>query len=214
MSVESGGATQSKASRVANGLVIGIARHWLALFNTAWGAYLLLPVLAPVLMHFGHYTPARLIYGLYSVLCHQLPDHSYFFFGGEAAPSLATLEAGGMEAGLNLLGQRRFIGNPILGYKVALCQRDIAIYGSIFIAGLIYGVVRERVRPISLKLFLILLIPIAIDGLTQMVGLRTSNWWLRSVTGALFGFAAVFLAYPYVQQAMEDVIESEQSTTL
>lgn len=209
MSVDSSEPTESKASQVANGLVVGIARHWLALFNTAWGIYVLLPLLAPVFMHFGLYTPARLIYGLYSVLCHQLPDHSYFFFGGEAVPSVATLEAGGMQAGLGLLGQRRFIGTPLIGYKVALCQRDVAIYGSIFVAGLVYAVVRKHVKPIPLKLFVILLIPMAIDGLTQMFGLRTSNWWLRSVTGILFGFAAVFLAYPYVQQAMDDVIEVE-----
>ena len=194
---------------MANGLVVGIARHWLALFNTAWGIYVLLPFLAPILMHFGLYAPARLIYAGYSMLCHQLPDHSYFVFGNVAAPSLEMLETGGMEAGLGLLGQRSFIVTPWFGYKVALCQRDVAIYGSIFIAGLIYATVRKRVKPIPLKLFVILLIPMAIDGVTQMFGLRTSNWWLRSVTGALFGFAAVFLAYPYVQQAMDDVIESE-----
>ena len=204
-----GGVVESRGSQVASGLVIGIARHWLAFFNTALGIYILLPFLAPILMHLGLYAPARLVYAGYSMVCHQLPDHSYFVFGNAVTPSLETLEAGGMEAGLSLFGQRRFIGNPGFGYKVALCQRDVAIYGSIFVAGLIYALVRKRVRPIPLKLFVILLIPMAIDGVTQMFGLRTSNWWLRSVTGVLFGFAAVFLAYPYVQQAMDDVIESE-----
>jgi len=77
------------------------------------------------------------------------------------------------------------------------------------VGGLIFALVRTRVKPLPLKLFLILLIPLAVDGLTQMLGLRVSNWWLRSITGAIFGFAAVFLAYPYVQAAMDEVIETE-----
>jgi uncharacterized membrane protein len=200
---------ESNASQVASGLVVWIARHWLAFFNTAWGIYVLTPFLAPVFMHLGWYAPARMIYGVYSIFCHQLPDHSYFLFGPQAAPPLPTLEAGGMTPGLGLFQQRRFIGNPLLGYKVGICQRDVAIYGSIFVGGLIFALVRTRVKPLPLKLFLILLIPLAVDGLTQMFGLRVSNWWLRSITGAIFGFAAVFLAYPYVQAAMDEVIETE-----
>ncbi|HXF62899.1 MAG TPA: hypothetical protein VNK95_14845, partial [Caldilineaceae bacterium] len=46
-----------------NGLVVWIARHWLALFNIAWGAYVILPFLAPLLMQAGYTTPARVIYG-------------------------------------------------------------------------------------------------------------------------------------------------------
>ena len=202
-------ATRSTATQVASGLVIWIARHWLALFNTAWGVYVLLPFLAPVFMDLGWYAPARMIYGLYSLFCHQLPDHSYFLFGPQVAPLTPTLEAGGMPPDLGFFQQRRFIGNPLLGYKVGICQRDVAIYGSIFVGGLIFALVRKRVKPLPFKLFLILLIPMAVDGLTQLFGLRVSNWWLRSVTGAIFGFAAVFLAYPYVQEAMDGVIELE-----
>ncbi|MEZ4581210.1 MAG: DUF2085 domain-containing protein [Caldilineaceae bacterium] len=47
----------------------------------------------------------------------------------------------------------------------------MAIYGSVLFAGLLYGLVRDRVRPLSLKVYAILLIPIAVDGLTQMFGL-------------------------------------------
>ena len=200
---------ESSASQAASGLVVWIARHWLAFFNTAWGIYVLLPFLAPVFMHLGWYAPARIIYSIYSIFCHQLPDHSYFVFGPQATPSLTTLETGGMAPGLGLFQQRRFIGNPLLGYKVGICQRDVAIYGSIFVGGLIFALVRKRVKPLPLKLFIILLIPLAVDGLTQLFGLRVSNWWLRSITGAIFGFAAVFLAYPYVQAAMDEVIETE-----
>jgi uncharacterized membrane protein len=59
---------------------------------------------------------------------------------------------------------------------------------------------------LPLWLFLIFLIPIGVDGLTQLVGLRESNWELRTLTGALFGAAAVWFAYPYVDDAMQEVL--------
>jgi uncharacterized membrane protein len=203
-------AFEERLTDFANRLVIGIARHWLALFNTAWGLYILLPLLAPVFMQLGLTTPARLVYGVYSFLCHQLPDHSYFLFGTLGAPHLHELEATGMPAGLDILSQRRYVGNELAGFKVALCQRDLAIYGSVLAAGLIFALVRDRLRPPSIKLYLLLLVPMAVDGITQMFGLRESDWFLRSLTGGLFGAASVWLAYPYVDDAMRDVIAVEE----
>lgn len=201
-------------SDIANRLVLWIARHWLAMFNTAWGLYTFLPFLAPTLMHAGIEGPARIIYGLYAFTCHQLPDHSYFLFGPSGAPQVPALMAAGAPDANNLLLFRTFIGNAQVGYKVALCQRDVAIYGSVFIAGLIYALIRDRVtvKPPSLKVYFIFLIPIAVDGFTQLFGLRESNWWLRTVTGAIFGFASAWLAYPYVEDAMQEVIETETQT--
>ena len=68
------------------------------------------------------------------------------------------------------------------------------------VSGLLYGLVRDRMRPLPFKVFVVLCIPIAVDGLTQLFGWRESNWLLRTLTGALFGFAAVWLAYPYVDE--------------
>jgi hypothetical protein len=45
----------------------------------------------------------------------------------------------------------------------------------------------------------------AIDGTTQLIGLRESDWLWRSITGALFGVGSVWLVYPYVEAAMRDV---------
>lgn len=191
-------------------LINGIARHWLAIFNTAWALYFLLPLAAPLFMQVGLVTPARVIYGLYSFTCHQLPDHSYFLFGSNPVPLIPDLEANGMGEGLDLLQRRQFIGNPELGYKTAICQRDLAIYGAVLAAGLLYALVRPKgnkgMRQLPLWLFLIFLIPIGVDGLTQLVGLRESNWELRTLTGALFGAAAVWFAYPYVDDAMQEVL--------
>jgi len=196
----------SRLARFVDRLVDGIARHWLALFNTIWGTYLLLPILAPILMELRLTAPAGLIYWIYSVLCHQLPDHSYFLFGHNPVPLLSHLESHGMTTGLSLWEQRQFIGNDYLGFKTAICQRDIAIYGAVLATGLCFNIVRHRLMPLNFKLYIVCLIPIAVDGLTQLVGLHQSNWWLRTVTGALFGGASIWLAYPHVEAAMRDVL--------
>lgn len=198
-------------SDIANRLVLWIARHWLALFTTAWGMYTVLPFLAPVFMRIGLTAPARIIYGLYSFTCHQLPDHSYFLYGQSAVPQTEALMTAGAPDAANLFLFRSFIGNGEIGYKVALCERDIAIYGSVFVAGLIFALLRRhsKVRAPSLKVYLLFLIPIALDGGTQLIGLRESNWWLRTITGAIFGVASVWLAYPYIEDAMQEVIETE-----
>lgn len=195
----------------ADRLVMGIARHWLALINLAVTVYVLLPFLAPTFLHIGWTTPANAIYGIYSFACHQLPDHSYFLFGEQPFYSLQTLEASGLPADLNVLQRRYFLGDEMLGYKVAICQRDVAIYGSVVLAGLLFGLLRRRIQSPSLKVYALFLIPIALDGGTQLIGLRSSNWWLRTLTGALFGGASVWLAYPYLEDAMRGVIESEEA---
>jgi uncharacterized membrane protein len=201
----------SAIADIANRLVLWIARHWLALFNTAWALYVLMPFVAPLLMQAGYMAPARVIYGLYSFTCHQLPDHSYFLFGESPVPQAQALMAAGAPDEANLFLFRSFIGNPQIGYKAALCERDIAIYGSVALGGLVFALLRQRgkVRAPSLKGYALFLIPIAVDGVSQLVGLRESNWWLRTVTGALFGLASVWLAYPYVEDAMQEVIETE-----
>ncbi|MFO7630955.1 MAG: DUF2085 domain-containing protein [Caldilinea sp.] len=204
-------ARQSMLERFANGLIIGMARHWLAIFNTVWAVYLFTPFLAPIFMHIGWEPPAGVVYAIYSVLCHQLPDHSYFLFGPSLVPLAPELIAGGMPVTDSLFVERSFIGNAEIGWKVALCQRDVAIYAGVLVAGLSYALVRQRTRPLPFKIFVLLVIPMAIDGLTQMVGLRESNWLLRTVTGVIFGMAAVYLAYPYVQEAMQEVLEAELS---
>ena len=194
-----------RATRIGDRIVLGIARHWVALINIALLLYVGLPFVAPALMHLGLSGPARVIYLVYSPACHQLPDRSYFLFGQQAVYTLEELEAANALPGSGLLERRRFIGDETLGWKVALCERDVAIYGSMVIAGIVFALLRNRVRRLPLPVFVLFVIPIAVDGLTQLFGLRTSNWWLRTITGALFGAGVVWLVYPYIQESMDDI---------
>jgi uncharacterized membrane protein len=101
----------------------------------------------------------------------------------------------------------------IFGYQVAFCHRCVALYSSIVVAGLLFGLLRRRIRPISLKIGGLLLLPIFIDGMTHMaddatkVGFRgggdaigTLNFWLRMITGALVGIAMLLVYYPRVER--------------
>lgn len=191
-------------------LVRGIAQHWLLLFNLFVALYLAVPVAAPLLMHSGHTRAGRLIYLVYHTMCHQLPERSFFLFGQKAAYSLQELDAAGVLPGLALHERYRFVGNGHFGYKIGLCQRDVATWGAILLAGLLFGLMGRRWRPLPLWGYALFLIPLALDGSTQLLGLRESNWILRTLTGAVFGLATVWLAYPYVEQAMADVLHGRE----
>lgn len=201
---------ESRVSQIANQVVIGMARYWLTLVNVAIAFFLFMPFVAPWLYSNGVIGPAAAIYFVYGFACHQLPDHSYFLFGAEPLYTVQALEMGGMPEGLGLLERRLFVGSDSLGFKLAICQRDIAIYGALLLGGMLFGAVRKRLPVLTWRYYLLFLIPIALDGGTQLVGLRQSNWWLRTVTGALFGLASVWLVYPVIQMAMDDVLETQQ----
>lgn len=196
-----------RVSSAIDRMVHWLARHWLAVFSVALFLYVAIPTSAPILMQLGATGPARVIYAMYRGLCHELPERSYFLFGPQATYSLAQLEADNVLPGGTVLQRPQYVGDHDHGYKIALCQRDLAIYGSMLVVGLLYGVMRRRrpIKPIKLAVFALFLIPIAVDGLSQLPGWRESNWVLRTVTGTLFGIGLVWLAYPHVQAAMNDV---------
>jgi uncharacterized membrane protein len=206
-------------------VVLAFARRWLLVFNVFIAAYVGLPFLAPALMHAGFTGAAKVVYTVYSPLCHQLGYRSWFLFGEQTNYPRAEFEA---QTGINpddLWGARGFLGDARMGYKVAFCQRDVGIYAGILLAGLLYALpfVRGRVPPLHwLGWALLGLVPIGLDGFSQLFSQfpynalpllnlltpRESSPLLRTLTGALFGLANVWLAYPYVEESMRDVRQS------
>jgi uncharacterized membrane protein len=183
--------------------IFKLARHWLAWANLFWALYVGLPLLAPVLMEVGWTTPAKVIYLIYRPACHQRPDRSYFFGGPQVVYSPAELEAAGVRTG----PFSRDIGNESIGWKVAFCERDVAIYGSILAAGLVYGLLRRRLGnwQMRFRYFLLFLVPLAIDGTLQLLGVYESDWIRRTITGVIFGVGGVFFAYPYLEEGFADI---------
>jgi len=206
----------------ADRIAVWLSRHWLALINVVLAAYVGLPVLAPVLMESGHLSAARIIYAIYAPMCHQLPHRSYFLYGTKATYTMDEIYQVWPEADYWKL--RQFTGNPTYGYKVALCERDIAIWGSLFFCGLMFSLVRSRARPISFWVYVLVgVVPMMLDGGSQWLSYlavavfpqldivpRESTWLLRTITGGLFGWATAWLAFPHLQAAFAEMAESSQ----
>jgi uncharacterized membrane protein len=91
----------------------------------------------------------------------------------------------------------------IAGHQMCLCARCLAIYSSLLVGGLVLAVLRERgqpIRPISWPMWVVGALPMALDGGTQLFGLRESDWFLRLLTGAIFGLATAWFALPQLHQ--------------
>ena len=211
---------------LADRFVFWLSKHWLALFNALAFLYVGMPFVAPLLMVLGVKGPALAVHAVYGLMCHQLPYRSWFLFGPQLFYTIPELmERVGADAMPALL-TRAFIGNAALGYKVALCQRDTALYGAILLGGLVYGLARRRwqVRPLPFWAYVVFgVVPMLLDGGYQFLSYLVAFVWpagplqphetmpaLRLITGALFGLATVWLAYPYVQETMDDLRKTLQ----
>lgn len=202
-------------------LTYWFSHRYMLIFNILVAIYVGLPFLAPVLAKNGINTPATIIYKVYGGLCHQLAFRSVFLFGEQPfypreVAGVNGLETFGAATGIDendIIAARKFIGNEKVGYKVALCQRDVAIYGGILLFGLLFSLTGRRLK--SLPLFLWILIgifPIGLDGVSQLVSqmsfglvpFRESTPFLRFLTGFLFGFTTAWFGYPLVEETMAD----------
>jgi uncharacterized membrane protein len=96
-------------------------------------------------------------------------------------------------------------------FQVGICERDLALYGGMGLAGMVYGVLRQRVRPLPVRVWIVLVAPLVLDGLTQLLGLRTSNWELRTLSGLLAAGGSVWLVYPHLHRGFSEVEESAGS---
>jgi len=94
----------------------------------------------------------------------------------------------------------------IFGHQMAFCERNTAIYFSMAAAGLAYVRLREHnLPPLPWYWYLAMIFPMALDGFTQLFGWRESTWYLRGITGALFGVACIWLTFPYLQESFEEI---------
>lgn len=200
--------------------IYAFSKHWLAIFNFVVLIYVGLPFLAPALMKAGLTAPAKAIYTAYSPLCHQFAFRSWFLFGEKPyyeAPEFQRLTGIDPYDLVQRWAAKKFTGNETMGFKVAYCERDVAIYGAIVIAGLIFAAVRaagRQIRPVHWLIYGIVGIgPIGLDGFSQLLSQPPFNLWdmrestplLRTLTGFLFGAMNVWLAYPYVEESFGEI---------
>jgi uncharacterized membrane protein len=175
-------------------LIFFVARHWLLMVNLFLGLYVGLAALAPLLMAMGLTGPGRVIYGFFSFQCHQLPQRSYYLFspaGGIQTYSLDQVVAWGADPS-SPFTLRTFIGSPEVGFKMAIAHRLTAIHTAMFVGGLLWGLIGRRLLRLRTLGFLLLVLPMALDGGSHMLseitrlGFRESNSWAVWLTGGLF----------------------------
>jgi uncharacterized membrane protein len=123
-----------------------------------------------------------------------------------------------------LLDARSFLGNEQVGYKIAVCQRDVAIYIAIIVFGLLFAITGRRLKPLHWIAWLLIgIVPIGLDGFSQLFSqlnlsflnldinaifpYRESTPFLRVLTGALFGFATAWFGLPYMETSMRETRE-------
>jgi len=201
-----------------------LSSRYLLVFNIAIFLYVGLPFLAPMLMQAGFKTPAKVIYTVYKPLCHQLAFRSWYLFGEQpyyprdlaGLDEITTYEQVMGSNEIDIHEARRFMGNDEIGYKVALCQRDIAIYLSILLFGLIFAIDGRNLKPLPWYLWVIFgMIPIGVDGISQLPGIissilpswipvRESTPLLRTITGSLFGLTTAWYVYPLIEETMRE----------
>ncbi|MFZ6029708.1 MAG: DUF2085 domain-containing protein [Chloroflexota bacterium] len=225
------GLTWTRADRFS----LWMGKHYLAFVTALVAVYLFGAFLPALLAKAGLATPANVFYKAYSYVCHQLPYRSWFLFGEQTAYPRALAGVTGLLTFEQATGisestepdavwtARVYIGDERIGYKVALCQRDVAIYAAIIFFGLVFAAWRRfwpgrPIRPLHWMLWILIgIVPIGLDGGSQLVSqympvltnylpVRESTPFLRSLTGFLFGFSTAWFGIPYMEESFGETL--------
>ncbi len=182
--------------------------------------YVLIPFLAPISFLYGFDAVGIGINEVYERFCHQRVERSVFLFGNEGAKVHYTVnelkEIGYLpdinpNPTLNTYPQyfgHDYYGDENIGWKVPICIRDIALYGSLALSSLLLLIMYRRKKIVKVQKWVIfaLLVPIVIDGLIQVLIAYLAldifpmwfidNWERRIITGILAGLAISLFIIP------------------
>lgn len=166
-----------------------LSDHWFVVFLIVYGLWVFAPFLAPLFMHLGWDSAGRVIYFIYSFFCHQLPQRSFFLYGIKPMYNLVEIQATWQNT-VDPLILRQFIGNEVIGWKVAWSDRMVSFYTSIWLFAVLWYPIRKRIRPLTWWGFILLLLPLLLDGGSHAIsdlagigqGFRDTNEWLRLLT--------------------------------
>ncbi len=173
-----------------------------ALYMAAMAIWCALIVAAP-LLGMAKSPLAKPLYGAFAPTCHQLNSRSLCVFpSGSSVIGDCTESA---ELSYSKTSEVAVAGGT--GYKLPVCARDLGIYFAMLIGGIalpfFWKIESENIP--NKWLLVVALIPIAIDGGTQIIGMRESTNSLRLWTGAIAGFALPFYIVPMANWAARKI---------
>ncbi len=104
------------------------------------------------------------------------------------------------------------------GYQVCYCHRCTALYSTVAVVGVLYGLFRWK-TPLPSRMLLAAIIPITIDVVWHIAddllpglhlrsaanGAGSVNFTLRMITGVLFGLAGSLWLYPRLRQQLAPI---------
>ncbi|HWQ15398.1 MAG TPA: DUF2085 domain-containing protein [Roseiflexaceae bacterium] len=153
-------------------------RHWLLCVNTLALVYAGVPWLAPLAKASGHPLLGELLFRIYTPLCHQKPERSFFVCGHQVAfcHRCTAMYSGLVVVGMLFALLRRYIPPAPLWVGGVLLLPMLLDGGTHLIDDLLGTALR---------------------GGGDAIG--TLNFWLRMITGVLFAVAMLVTVYPRLQ---------------
>jgi uncharacterized membrane protein len=154
-------------------------RHWLLCLNTLALVYAGLPWLSPLAKWAGHPLLGELIFRIYTPLCHQKPERSFFVCGHQVA----------------------------FCHRCTALYGGIALAGMLF--GLLRRRVPAAPLRLGLVLALPMLLDALTHMADDLLGtairaggdaIGTPNFWLRMITGVLAALALLVTVYPRLER--------------
>ena len=140
---------------------------------------------------------AQLMYSAFAPTCHQLTSRSNCLFVSSTDGSYSFGDC--LQSDKLSYTRANAVGvGAETGYKLPVCSRDVAIYLAMLAGALALPFIRkiESEEWPDKWLLAAACIPIAIDGGTQMLGMRESSNAIRMATGAIVGVALPFYIVP------------------
>jgi len=208
--------------------ILRLARHWELAVNGVFALVFAGAILAPGLMALGYDDAATWVYRQYEPHDHQMPQRSYFLFspaGGIKSYELDEILA----FGANRFNLRAFIGTADIGFKMAMNHRMTAIFIGLLAGGLLWSSYawQPRMTRFLLILFVLPMFVDALTHMADErfgtvwragnlwsvwltnnimspeyytgTAIGTINWWLRTVTGLLFGLGTSLYLFPFFE---------------
>ncbi|MFA5049443.1 MAG: DUF2085 domain-containing protein [Candidatus Micrarchaeia archaeon] len=135
--------------------------------------------------------------GYYTVFCHQITSRSYCYF-----PDSNQIENCYDSSEFNPSKESIVEKSTGTGYKFPVCARDTGFYLFAFLGGIaLFFLKKYKSDYVPHPIWLILaIIPMALDGGTQLIGLQESTNIIRFTTGAIAGIALPFYMVPILNR--------------
>ncbi len=152
-----------------------VVRHWLLLMNIFIVAYASLPWLSPLLKQAGWQRSGDIIFRFYSMLCHQLPDRSFYVGQYQVCYCHRCTALYTSCAVFALL-------YGVLRWKLALPPHLLLVAAVPMLIDGLWHLANDLLPGWGIR--------------SSFDGVGSPNFWLRMVTGGLLGVAAILWALP------------------